>query len=311
MCPGCGARYPRQNRDSTSCRMQASRSMPHSGVDVLFLQRLIVTLAVAVELAEDQVPKFHIPVAIAAGAAIRFAAAVLLAPVEIDLRAGAAGAGADAPRNCPPGPGVPCGLLPRRSPWSRCHRPRRPRGTPTHTVRSTGIFISWVHELPSPLASLPLEIVAKGEIAQHLKIGAMAGILAHTVDVQRANALLAIGHPGGRRCQLAGKVVLQRRHARVDQQQGVVVLRHQRIALDAQMPFAFKETQKAFPNFVQSQFFHCYHISMVISLNLQRAGPGAAAPWGPAAAAGVRSPFGGGGARCRWAGPFHPAIFPG
>ena len=310
MCPGCGCTVSTSNRD---CHILQDAGQPldaHSGVDVLFLQRLIVTLAVAVELAEDQVPKFHIPVAIAAGGAIRFAAAVLLAPVEIDLRAGAAGAGADLPEIVLPaqayhvvfchadllGPDV-IGLVVLVE-----HRHIQPVHRHLHLLGD---------ELPSPLASLPLEIVAKGEIAQHLKIGAMAGILAHTVDVQRANALLAIGHPGGRRCQLAGKVVLQRRHARVDQQQGVVVLRHQRIALDAQMPFAFKETQKAFPNFVQSQFFHCYHISMVISLNLQRAGPGAAAPWGPAAAAGVRSPSGGGGARCRWAGPFHPAIFPG
>ena len=65
----------------------------HAGVDVLLGQVGVVAMAVVVKLGEHVVPNFHIPVALAANAAVRLAAAVLLAPVEVDLRAGAAGAG--------------------------------------------------------------------------------------------------------------------------------------------------------------------------------------------------------------------------
>ena len=69
----------------------------HAGVDVLLLELAVVPLAVVVKLGEHQVPDLHIPVAVAAHAAGGLAAAVLLPPVEVDLRAGAAGAGAVLP----------------------------------------------------------------------------------------------------------------------------------------------------------------------------------------------------------------------
>ena len=54
-------------------------------------------------------------------------------------------------------------------------------------------------ELPSPGNGLPLEVIPKGEVAQHLKIGAVAVGVAHVFNVAGADTLLAGGHtpPGG------------------------------------------------------------------------------------------------------------------
>ena len=80
--------------------------------------------------------------------------------------------------------------------------------------------------------------------------------LAHAVDVQGTDALLAIGDPGGRRSELAGEIVLQRRHTGVDEQQGIVVLGHQGKALQPQVALAFKKAEKPLSDFIESQFFH-------------------------------------------------------
>ena len=68
-----------------------------TGVDVLFLKRGVVALAVGIELSKDQIPELDVPVAVAAGSAARAAAAVFLAAVKVNLRARAAGARADFP----------------------------------------------------------------------------------------------------------------------------------------------------------------------------------------------------------------------
>ena len=232
----------------------------HAGVDILFGQRSIIALAVIVKLAEHQIPKLHIPVAVAAGGAIRLAAAILLAPVKINLRTGAAGAGADFPEIIFP---VQSHHMVLRHADFLC-----PDIVSLVVLQKDGdIELIYRHlhflsdEFPRPLASLPFEIIAKRKIAQHLKISAMASVLADVFNVQRANALLAIGNPRGGRRQLPGKIMLQRGHAGVNQQQRFVVLRHQRIAFDSQMPFAFKKTQESLSNFIQSQFFHFISIS--------------------------------------------------
>ena len=210
----------------------------HAGVDVGMLQRLVMASPVTVELGEHQVPELHVPVAVAAHAAGRGAAAVRLSPVKIQLGAGAAGAGAVLPEVI---------LLAQADDAIRRH---------SHFLRPDieGLIVVLVDahpdpilrqlqhlgdELPGPGRGLVLEIVAEAEVAQHLKIGAVAGGLAHPLDVGGADALLAGGHPlaGGR--HLAGEELLHGRHARVDEQQGFVLLRYQREAGQPQMPLAF------------------------------------------------------------------------
>ena len=48
-----------------------------------------------------------------------------------------------------------------------------------------------------------LEIVAEGEVAQHLKVGAVTGGFAHVVDIAGADALLTGAHPVAGRLLLA------------------------------------------------------------------------------------------------------------
>ena len=69
----------------------------HAGVDIRMFHRRVVALTVAVELGKHDIPEFHIPVAVAAHAAGRGAAAVLFPAVKVDFGAGAAGAGAMLP----------------------------------------------------------------------------------------------------------------------------------------------------------------------------------------------------------------------
>ncbi len=95
-----------------------------------------------------------------------------------------------------------------------------------------------------------LEVVAEGEVAQHLKIGAVTGGLADILNVTGADALLAGGHAVTGRLLLAGEERLHGRHAGVDEQQAGVILRDQGKAGQTQMSFGLKEGQEHFAQFV-------------------------------------------------------------
>ena len=64
----------------------------HTGIDIAALEAGIVIVAIVIKLSENEVPELNISVAVAADSAGRRTAAVLLAAVEIELRAGTAGA---------------------------------------------------------------------------------------------------------------------------------------------------------------------------------------------------------------------------
>ena len=229
----------------------------HAGVDVLVRELGVVALAVGVELGEDVVPDLDIAVAVAADGAVGLAAAVLLAAVVVDLAAGAAGAGAvlpevvlaaeaedalgrDADLVAPYGEGLVVVLKDAR-------------------VEPVGVHADPVgagEELPAPGDGLVLEVVAEGEVAQHLEEGAVARGLADVVDVAGADALLAGADAPARRDLLAGEVGLERRHAGVYQQQRGVVLRHERKARQAQVSLGFEKAQEHLPQLVEPECFH-------------------------------------------------------
>ena len=187
----------------------------HAGVDVLLLELGVVALPVVVELGEHHVPHLDIAVAVAAHGAARLAAAVLGAAVIVDLGAGAAGAGAvlpevvllaeledalggDAHLVVPDVPGLVVGgggLVAGKD------RGIEPVGVQAHPLRAG-------QKLPGPVDGVPLEVVAEGEVAQHLKIGAVAGGLADVLDVAGADALLAGAHPVAGGLLLPGEVGL-------------------------------------------------------------------------------------------------------
>jgi hypothetical protein len=77
-----------------------------------------------------------------------------------------------------------------------------------------------------------LEVVAEREVAQHLEEGVVAGGVADIVQVvvlaAGPDALLRRGRARMRRGLGAREHVLERHHAGVDEQQGRIVLRHQR-----------------------------------------------------------------------------------
>ena len=228
----------------------------HAGVDVAAFEPGVIAIAVAFKLGEHQVPEFRVAVAVAARAAGRRAAAVFFAAVKIDFRARTA-------RTCAVLPEVV--LLAQPDDVRRIHadffRPDVKRLVVVLIDRDPELFNGHFHhfraKLPCPRARLVFEIIAERKVAQHLKIGAVARRDTHALDIGRADAFLAGRHAAARRRQLAGKILFQRRHAGVDEQQAFVVLRHQRKARQPQMPFAFKEFQILFADLVESHPFHC------------------------------------------------------
>ncbi len=233
---------------------------PHAGIDIGVVQRRIAAFSVAVELGEHQVPEFDVPVTVAADAAGGLAASVLLAAVEIDFGAGAAGAGS---------------VLPEIVLFAEAHDARgvhpdlfrpdieglvvilidrhpQPVDRKLHHLRA---------ELPRPRGRLVLEIIAERKIAQHLEKGAVPVGDTHPVDIRRADAFLTGGHPLARRGHLPGEIFLHGRHAGIDQQKAVVSLRDQGEARQPQMALGFKKRQIFLADFVQSRPLHQSKIS--------------------------------------------------
>ena len=232
---------------------------PHAGVDVLLLQLGVVVVPVVVELGKHHVPNLDIAVALTAHGAPGPAAAVLLAAVIVDFGAGAAGAGAvlpevillaeledalggdadllvpDAERLVVGGGGLIAGK----------HGGVQAAGVQPHPLRGG-------QKLPGPVDGLLFKVVAKGEIAQHLKIGAVAVGMADVLNVAGADALLAGGYPVARGLLLPGEKGLHGGHARVNKEQGRVVLGDQGEAGQAQVAFGLKELQEHLPQLVQA-----------------------------------------------------------
>ena len=106
---------------------------------------------------------------------------------------------------------------------------------------------------------LPLEVVAEGKVAKHLKVGAMAGGFADVFNIAGTDALLAGAHPVTGGLHLACEIGLHGRHAGIDQQQGRVILRDQRKAGQPQVPLALKKGEEHLPQLVDAIRFlaHC------------------------------------------------------
>ena len=231
----------------------------HAGVDVFLLELGVVALPVVVELGEHDVPHLDIAVAVAAHGAARLATAPLGAPVVVDLGAGAAGAGAVLPEVVL--------LAELKDPLGGDADLLVPDAE--GLVVGGGGFVAGEHggvepvglqayplgggqELPGPVDGVPLEVVAEGEVAQHLKVGAVAGGVADVLDIAGADALLAGGHPVAGRLLLPGEPGLHGRHAAVDEQQGGVVLGDEGEAGQAQMPLCLKEFQEHLAQLVEA-----------------------------------------------------------
>ena len=227
----------------------------HAGVDVLMLQLRIGAVAHVVELGEDVVPDLHEAVAVAAGAAVGRAAAVLFAAVKIDLGAGSARSGAVFPEVvllAEPGHVI------RRN--ADLLRPDVKRLVVLHVdggVEPLCRDLQHIGEkFPRPRDRLMLEVVAEREVAEHFKKRAVARGMSDAFEVRRADTLLAGGDSMARRFDLSGEVFLHRCHAGIDEEQRLVPLRYKRERGEPQMPLGFKEREIFLPQIIDTGPFH-------------------------------------------------------
>src|SRR5262249_31434273 len=88
--------------------------------------------------------------------------------------------------------------------------------------------------------------------AEHLEEREMVAV-ADVLDVRGADARLDVAQVGVRRLLGAREVGLERRHARVDEEQGGVVLGQERRAADALMVLALEIVQEDLANLVAAE----------------------------------------------------------
>ena len=233
----------------------------HAGVDVLLLKLGVVALAVVFKLGENVVPHLDIPVALAAHGASRLAAAVLGATVIVDLGTGTAGTGSVLPEVV--------GLAEAEDPLGRDAHHLVPDLKGFLVLQVDGgiqpVRLQAYHfrqKLPGPGNGVLLEVVAEGEVAQHLKIGAVAVGLADVLNVAGADALLAGGHPVPGRLLLSGEPSLHGGHAAVNQQKACVVgRRDQREAGQPEVALALEVAEEHLPQLVESVVGMCHSVS--------------------------------------------------
>ena len=212
---------------------------PHAGVDRGARQGEALARRDLLELHEDEVPDLDEAVAVGIGRARRPAGDPLAVVVE-NLRAGAAGAGiAHRPKIVgagnahDPGIGEPGDLLPQaeRLVVIDIDGHHQPLGRQAEFLGD---------QVPRQLDRALLEIVAEGEIAEHLEEGVVARGVADIVEVvvlaAGAHALLRGDGARKRRLRLAGEIVLELHHAGIGEHQGRVVARHERARRDALVP---------------------------------------------------------------------------
>jgi hypothetical protein len=229
----------------------------HPGVDVLLRKRRQRPVLGEVELHEDEVPELEVALAVAAGAARRPAAAVLLAAVVVELRARPAGArfgrlpeilrarqAEDPLARQVPLPRLRRHLVLAQAQLRVAGEDRRPQplGIQVHPAR---------HELPRVLDGTVLEVVAEREVAEHLVEAEVPVREADVVEVvllpAGAHHLLHRRHAGRRRLLGAEEPALHRLHAGDDEQRRRVVGgRDDRRGRSAHVALLLEEGEEAF-----------------------------------------------------------------
>ena len=196
----------------------------HAGVDVLVRQVRHRAVLLAVVLREDEVPELEVAVAVvAAGAAVLAAAPELLALVEVDLRARAAGTG---------GAGRPEVVVRAQARdvvvGDALLVPQLDRlvvvleDGHVEALLGQAQVLGRGDELVGPGDRVGLGVAAEGEVSEHLEEGEVRGV-ADVVDVVGAQALLAGAGADLWHGALALVVLLELVHAGVGEQKRRVV----------------------------------------------------------------------------------------
>src|SRR5437588_672316 len=208
---------------------RADSLQTHTRVDALALEVGAFSGLITIPLHEDEVPDFEEPVAawmLAVGAAIGLPAPVLAAPVVVDFRI----------RTARPGrAGRPEVVVVAEAPDALF------RNAGFHPDRIALVVIV-VDAGPKATLVEPqvlgqevirvrdrflLEVLAEGEVPQHLKKGQMVPVGAHQIDIHGTKNLLAGGRPRVRRFGLAQEIGLELHHAGTGEQQRRIAERDQ------------------------------------------------------------------------------------
>ncbi len=228
---------------------------PHAGVDRRFWQRHALAALLLLVLHEHEVPDLDEAVALGVGRAGRPAGD--FGPVVIeDFRARPARAGL---AHCPEiiggrnleqlALGQARDLLPQ------------PEGVlvlaiDRHQEAILRQFEGLGDQLPGKLDRALLEIIAEGEIAEHLEEGVMAGGIADIVEVvvlaAGAHAFLRRHRPLVGPLLDAGEDVLELHHAGIGEQERRVVARHQRRGRHDFVAVLLEEVEEGRPYFVDA-----------------------------------------------------------
>ena len=226
---------------------------PHAGVDRRPGQRAHGPAGVAVVLHEHEVPDLEPAVALAGRAETRAAgrhlgARQVIALVEVDLRAGAAGAG------LAHGPEVVLLAQTEDAVVAEAGHlfPQRERVVVVgeHGGDQPGTIEGEVagQELPREGDRVGLEVVAEREVAEHLEECVMAGgapdVLEVVVLAARPYALLAGRRAAAVAPLLAEEHALELHHARSGEEQGGIVAGDERRRAHARVPLALEVPQE-------------------------------------------------------------------
>src|SRR5271157_1260470 len=227
-----------------------------TGIDAGAGKRGQGALLVAVELHKDEVPQLDVAVAIAGKLAVGVAEiARRRALVVVDFRARTAGSGVAH------GPEVVL-LVEAENAVARDAHPVGPdlfrlvilaEDADVEFLLGDGEFLG--DQLPRPGNGLLLEIIAEGEVAEHLEEGEVAGRAADLFEIVMlaAGADALLGRAGAVVVALlaAEKNVLELIHAGVGKQKREVVCRNQRRRADNAMVALSKEIEEPAPNLIR------------------------------------------------------------
>ena len=219
-------------------------------------QRLQRTVGLAVELHEHEVPDldYQVMALIDQGDAVNFGALFVAAKVDVDLAAGAAGAGVShfpeivmlvAEDDVTLGqifePLLPCLFVHRHSvtlaAFEDC-------GVETVLVE----LENFGEKFPSPLYRFLLEVVAETPVAEHLEHGVVVGVVTYFLQVvvltAHAKAFLRICDAVVLGGLVAEEPVLELVHSCVGEHQGRVILHNHRGGRNYRVAFRSEEVQK-------------------------------------------------------------------
>ena len=198
----------------------------HTGINILVFHFRVMAVAVAVKLAEYQVPDFNITVAVTAYMAIRLSASLFRTAVKVNLRTRAARTRAMLPEvvfSAQTNHVIFCNadlLRPHAIGFIVIFKDRDVQLICRH-------FQYLGKEFPCPGNGFNFKVIAEGEISQHFKISAVPCRLANALNIRRTDALLAGSHARIRRDSLSQKILFQRCHTGIDQQKALIPLRNQ------------------------------------------------------------------------------------